>query len=589
MLLKLTTFFLALSFCINLVSGQDLPDKKVTDDPAKMQKEAMAFLRETAVDVNNLRTLENRISFFSELAGLMWFHDEKEARSMYALTFASFKELMIGYDLQMNSFGPQGAEDGQHVDQMMSEQADKSTVLRKFSMALMVRQQVATSLAEHDPELAFSFFGDSVSVLTNPSLRKQFDDSDKYFEAQLLTQIAAKDPEKAARLAEKSLSKGFSYQHLELLKALHIKNPEKGSDFASSILSEIKTAKIKPEDYWVVSSLLSTAASYEEKSKTDPSVKPMLSSQQIRELAETFGQALLDNGVDEDSSALHFAAEIQKYSKSKALQIRAKFGPKVGNQSGNVYAVADGPAEPVAPPPPKPRVNSGTNPNSTPMSAAEKTQAELKENLEKLEKELPKGEREKVVESARRILMQSGGKETKIMGLSSLAARVAKMGDKELADEIMKDASSLVSQQPKNYRDFLNSWLLISGYSLSDPDKAFPLLEDTVERVNDMISAFIKVGEFIDVSGEMINDGEVQLGAFGGQMIRSLSGEIAMAEGTVKKLASVDFNRTKNLAGRFDRSEVRILAKLIILRSLLGKQSSKEKESVESIVEKIDN
>ena len=46
--------------------------------------------------------------------------------------------------------------------------------------------------------------------------------------------------------------------------------------------------------------------------------------------------------------------------------------------------------------------------------------------------------------------------------------------------------------------------MLASGYAEADPDKAFPLLEDTILRVNDTLAAFIKVGEFIDVAGEMI-------------------------------------------------------------------------------------
>ena len=55
------------------------PDSKPETD---LRKEAVAFLRETMADVQNMRTLENRISFSAELAGLMWYHDENEARTI---------------------------------------------------------------------------------------------------------------------------------------------------------------------------------------------------------------------------------------------------------------------------------------------------------------------------------------------------------------------------------------------------------------------------------------------------------------------------------------------------------------------------
>lgn len=77
----------------------------------------------------------------------------------------------------------------------------------------------------------------------------------------------------------------------------------------------------------------------------------------------------------------------------------------------------------------------------------------------------------------RKIISQTPGKERKLTALSLLAAQVARAGDKALAAELMRDAERLVNPQPKNYRDFLFSWMLASGFAQADPDKAFPLLE----------------------------------------------------------------------------------------------------------------
>ena len=115
--------------------------------------------------------------------------------------------------------------------------------------------------------------------------------------------------------------------------------------------------------------------------------------------------------------------------------------------------------------------------------------------------------------------------------------------------------------------------MLASGYAESDPAKAFPILEGAIGRANDLIHAFIRVGEFIDVTEEMISDGEAQVGAFGGGMIRGLSRELGVAEATLATLIKADFGKTKALTNRFDRPEVRILAKMLVLRSILGKKS----------------
>lgn len=170
--------------------------------------------------------------------------------------------------------------------------------------------------------------------------------------------------------------------------------------------------------------------------------------------------------------------------------------------------------------------------------------------------------------------MQTAGRDKKILGLSMLAAQVAKMGDKELANEIMRDAERLVNPAPKNYQDFMLMWMLASGYASVEPEKAFPLLEDTIGRANETLAAFVKVGEFIDVAEEMIQDGEVQVGVFGGQMVRGLTRELGMADATIQVLAKADFGKTKNLTNGFDRTEIRVLAKMMVLRAVLGPKAA---------------
>jgi hypothetical protein len=133
-------------------------------------------------------------------------------------------------------------------------------------------------------------------------------------------------------------------------------------------------------------------------------------------------------------------------------------------------------------------------------------------------KQLSKEEREKIVGQARKTIANIREPSQKMFSLSALALQVNTLGDKEIAGQIMDEARNSVTLQPKNYIEFMQIWMLAGGYAQVNAPKAFPLLEDAIFRLNDTISAFVKVGEFMDVSGEIIEDGEVQVGSFGGAM-----------------------------------------------------------------------
>ena len=291
---------------------------------------------------------------------------------------------------------------------------------------------------------------------------------------------------------------------------------------------------------------------------------------ELRDLAELLAQALLNRSGDEDSIGSGYLETIQKYSPVRAAQIRAKF--KISNR-GSGYAVANAMnAAAVAMNTAANSAYRGYSNSNMDSNTEEREQKEraVMEGVQKLAtKELPKEEREKIVTQARKIILQTPGRDKKIIGLSMLATQVSKMGDRELASEIMRDAQSLVNPSPKNYQDFILTWMLASGYASADPDKAFPLLEETIGRANDTLAAFVKVGEFVDIAEEVIQDGEVQVGAFGGQMVRGLTKELGMADSTIQVLAKADFGKTKGLTNRFDRAEIRILAKMMVLRAVL--------------------
>lgn len=552
---------LSLFFFVPIAFTQSADEKKNAAE--RLHAEAIKLLRETSQDVNNMRSVENRIGFSAELASLMWFHDPAEARAMYASTIADFRQLLM----QLNSRMAMGNMPGDEESEMggVLGMYGRSPVERKFRVAMTVRKQIAMSVAEHDADLAYNFFYESRGLISNPDLRKQTEMADPQFEYELIKRVAETNAAKAAQLGSASLKNGVNSIHIELLKKIYAKDADKGVEFGSAILSRIRSDKQGVDAIYVLDRLLSFGSENFDAAQKTGGKKAIYSRNDLRDLSEILAQSLMDSGP-ELFGVDDFADQIEKFAPGRAAQLRAKF--KTSKVEGGGLSTGANSAS-----------NSNTSRSVNPeversnrsREQSEKAAKQTEEYLESLAKELPKEERERITGLARKIIAETPGTEKKITGLSMLAAQVARAGDRELADEIMRDAERLVNPNPKNYVDFLMTWMLASGYASANPEKAFPILENIIYRANETIAAFVKVADFMDVNEEMIADGELQVGQFGGSMIRGITSEIRMADSTIIELAKADFARMKGLTNTFDRIETRVLSKMLVLRAVLKK------------------
>jgi hypothetical protein len=313
--------------------------------------------------------------------------------------------------------------------------------------------------------------------------------------------------------------------------------------------------------------------------KSEPGKSPIFTESTLTELAESFADILLRRAdIEDDYQLAYYYFSIKRFSPASARRLKAKYKNRLADveddfklndsKSENVKEAIDKAKEGVKD---VAEDEMRLSPEEKARRAAEEAKSSLFESLQTAdEKKLSDEEKSKFVAEARKIIATMDEPLEKIAALSGLAFKVKQLGDKKLASELMDEANLLVSQQPRNYMEFLQVWLLAGGYATVDAEKAFPLLEDTVFRLNDTIAAFAKVAEFMDMSDEIISDNEVQIGSFGGSLTRDLTRTLKNADVVMENLARADFARTKMLADRFDRTEVRIFAKMLILRSILG-------------------
>lgn len=553
--------FVLLMLFASIVFSQNVLKNKKDEISPELKKEAVAFLRETATDVNTLRTLENRISFSSEIANLMWFNDEKEARAMFQAIINEFRQLLTQYNSQAIASGVAADAD----ENPASASTAKVDIPRKFFKTLNVRQQIATSIAENDAQLAFDFLTDTALTVTHPDYRRQIEQSDGYFQTRLVVQIATQDPVAALKYGRKTLAKGFTYEHINLLKKIYEKDQEKGAAFGEDVLAKIKSDGLKVGNYQGVGALMHLGVQNLEKLKGQDKT-PIFSEQSMREIADLLGQEMLRIEGLEVSEIIEDLSKIEKYAPARAIQIRQKYAIKIqsASDSGSRRAVLTSRVPPI------PMAGNGSG---------QEQQKQMMESMQNLAaKQLSKEERQKVVGQARKIIAGIKEPTARLFALSALASQIATAGDKELAVQIMDEAKNTVNSQPKNYQDFIQIWLLAGGYAQVDADKAFPILEDAIFRINDTISAGIKVAEFMDTSNEILEDGEVQVGNFGGGMSRQLLSGLGAIDITIRSLAKADFARTKALTNKFDRSEARILAKMLVLRGVFGEKKEVAQE-----------
>ena len=151
---SITLSIILLAFSVQCFAQATETEK---DKKAELAAQAVDFLKETSNEINALRTPENRISFNAELAALMWFHDEKQARAMFGNVINDFRQMLAQIDAQLNAqnFTEEDSQLYLHLSRATNQ---KGKVLQKLRKAMSVRQQIASAIAENDAVLGYEFF-----------------------------------------------------------------------------------------------------------------------------------------------------------------------------------------------------------------------------------------------------------------------------------------------------------------------------------------------------------------------------------------------------------------------------------------------
>jgi hypothetical protein len=132
----------------------------------------------------------------------------------------------------------------------------------------------------------------------------------------------------------------------------------------------------------------------------------------------------------------------------------------------------------------------------------------------------------------------------------------------KLALQLLDEARAIVTRRATTYAQFEAQVNVAHAYAALDPSRSFETLEPGINQINELLSAAAMLSGF---EVNIFKDGELPLQGGG-----SLTG-IVMRYGTeLASLAKIDFDKAQLMAERFQLAEPRILARLTVVRGVLG-------------------
>jgi hypothetical protein len=596
----LPLLFLVL-FSAQFVFAQDAPpppapgadSETAVEAAAKKREIGLALVRETGIEIESLQSPGNRISFFTSLAEISYDLDKDFSRRMYlGLADAISRQISATTGEIVSAASRAGS------DRQLGERLGRGMIM-KILRASQTRSNAVLSAARRDPLLGLDMLeltrvadpGTLSSEMRGLRGLSMLGDDDALI-SQIVEKIDTDDSETLDEFSKRILKNGLSSGAVALLQKIRAKNAEKGALYAREVFSAAgrEVDAIDP-NHSAIGQLITFATEELSKPSAGSQSHPLVTRAEVKELADRFGRLVLR--LDEDKleyySAMTYSSAVRPYSPSLATQIAKKFGIEEEDLEEPFFSS-------VPPPPPAMAAEkiAEASKDATSVSSGE-DQAEVqaaaakKAREEDLLKRMSSPEDDPEKEAAARQFADEKMREAQETGdpiartamLVGLANGMKERGFATLSSEILAEAFRSVTNNPRTSTDFLQIWTLAMGISNSDPEKAFSMVEDLVFRLNDVAAAFVRFAEFIDTEGVILENGELLFDGLGGGMLAQMKRTLDGSGSMVKTLAEADLPRTKALADRFDRPEIRVAARLLILNSLFTIEQKTEGEEQE--------
>jgi hypothetical protein len=580
-------------------TAQTPPGKAPAEQKLKARKEleqkALVMLDEIIKDTQAFRVSENRLRLKTLSACLLWKHDEARARIL-------FKEAMAGT-----------------IDLLANQDEDNAPSAHMLQGVLQLRREIVQLLSSRDARMAREFLH-----ATRPS--KQAEEaangrygelySDLQLEYSLATQITETNPRQALEFAEESLAKGFSYELINTLNTLKEKDHEAAAKLASAIVAKLRSEPpaTDSEAANVATGMFSIIfdAESDKSGNVIREGAPLLDEQGMRDLMEVnINLALKASPYSGRLQVFEkLMPQVQKYAPARVAELRrklAQYKKPMTTSSDNDDEDSDGASadwekykammekataeELLAEAAKAQPGSSDLLYQAAAMKYAEK--GDIDKAREIINKNISEPSARKTylslidqqaslsaaeqgkMEQVRKSLAGMRTNEERALALAQIATAVAAKGDKKIARQLLEEAQSLVNYRAKNITQLGAQLMVVQAYAKIAPERSLMMLEPIVDQLNELLAAAVMLGSFV-LDEEVMRDDEIRMEMFT-TMLPYVS-QTFMPD--LSALASFDFDRTRALAERFQRDEVRMMARLLVVQSVLGEVAATPNPSI---------
>ena len=594
-ILFLLLFCLALLTPSNVAAQIDEKEKaqKELERRKELERETLGLVDEIVAAAWGLKLPENRSFVLASAAELLWPRDEKRARNLFweAFTNLGLPNTPAPDDLAIRTAI---TKDPQSKDGTSKPAAtDKIQTLNQYFAMFGLRREFLRKVAQRDPQLALEML--HATRLRPPESNYRLPD-ERDIEQEIANVALSRDPKQALQIARESLARGLTFQLLGLLFDLNRLSPETASEFAGELIDKIQTVNVATDEVaWRTSIELLRLARTPRDVSTDNATfrgpdQLKLTDDQKRELVELLTNAALSASANGSFSVdiSEIMSEVEQFAPDRVEKIRTRIAETRRTQTRELREWQDHNS----------LVEKGTPEDM--VKAAAKAGEEVRRELyqaavnkalmqnkadafrdfikNNVEDESQRKSLTKLldanqlgwavnrgdIEELQKLLPLIGAKEQRAEAMAAMAMALEKKGEHQEASKMADDALALVKVDLASETQSNALMAVLLAYSLIDPARAFAIVEPIIDRANDDISRLLLLDRVIR-SGAVKN-GEIIMQQPG---VISLDFAIFKYGQGVVAMANADFNRTKATADRFQRNELKIMARLLIAQALL--------------------
>jgi hypothetical protein len=553
-----------------------------------LEQKALALLDEVVSDAQLLKTAINRLRIQINAADLIWSRDETRARALFEKSVKDFSELVGSIDTS---------------DQYFYNLIQAPTQL--YNEMLQILEQ-------RDPQMALDFVRhthlpqppQASSKYTNTSYELQV-------ESQIASQIAGKNPKLALQIAMTSLDKGFSANIMGVLSQLQDKDREGAAKLANALVKKLLTENllVNNDAAGVAINLLTMMRRQEAhgpastgKTPATFNSAPLIDAQAYRDLMEVTINAALNSSTAPNPSdwrerniaqtllmgLQNIMPDVEKLAPTRVAALERKvadfqktFDPGTRFWQDNQEVLQKGSLDDMlglvskAPPEMRDQLYQQAAWKALSQGESERARQIINDNvtnpierrrmLEEVERQSAmKAASEGKLEVARQSLARLRTNEERAMALAQLANTVSGKGDKKTALQLLEEARSLLGNRAENFAQLQAQLQIARSLGPLEPARSFEILEAMVSQLNELLGAAEVLNGF---EQQYYNEGEL---IWQGTTLSNLLYQFVNDLG---QLAPSDFDRVKNIAMKFGRPEVRLMAQMFMARAVLSDQS----------------